>query len=69
LAPAPSVQAESARAAVLPSATDVKSLFSVLEIRRTERGGISIEAPPEAAATLAALFEGMASMLRVQAAG
>ena len=27
-----------------------------------ERGGISIEAPPEAAATLAALFEGMASL-------
>ncbi|HUI62918.1 MAG TPA: DEAD/DEAH box helicase, partial [Steroidobacteraceae bacterium] len=61
--------AVSAPAAALPSATDVKALFSALEIRRTERGGISIEAPPEAAATLAALFEGMASMLRVQAAG
>ena len=67
-APAPSAQAVSAPAAVLPSAADVKSLFSALEIRRTERGGISIEAPPEAAATLAALFEGMASLLRAPAA-
>ncbi len=67
-APAPSVQAVSVPAAALPSAADVKSLFSALEIRRTERGGISIEAPPEAAATLAALFEGMASMLRAPAA-
>jgi len=67
--PTPSIQAVSAPAAVLPSASDVKSLFSALEIRRTERGGVSIEAPPEAAATLAALFEGMASMLRAQAAG
>ena len=66
-APAPSAQAVSAPAAVPPSAMDVKSLFSTLEIRRTERGGISIEAPPEAAATLAALFEGMATMLRAQA--
>jgi hypothetical protein len=32
-----------------------------------ERGGISVEAPPEAAATLAALFEGMASLLRAPA--
>ncbi|MBI4514645.1 MAG: DEAD/DEAH box helicase [Deltaproteobacteria bacterium] len=51
-----------------PSAVDVKSLFAALEIRRSERGGITIEAPPEAAATLAALFEGMATMLRAQAA-
>ncbi|MBI5628554.1 MAG: SWF/SNF helicase family protein, partial [Candidatus Rokubacteria bacterium] len=68
-APASSVQAASAPAPVLPSAADVKSLFSTLEIRRTERGGIRIEAPPEAAATLAALFEGMASLLRAPAAG
>ena len=53
-AAAPSAQVVSAPAAVLPSAAEVKSLFSALEIRRTERGGISIEAPPEAAATLAA---------------
>jgi superfamily II DNA or RNA helicase len=69
IASAPSVQVASAPAAVLPSAADVRSLFSALEIRRTERGGISIEAPPEAAATLAALFEGMASMLRAPAGG
>ena len=67
VAPASSAQAASAPAAVPLSAVNVKSLFSTLEIRRTERGGISIEAPPEAAATLAALFEGMATMLRAQA--
>jgi hypothetical protein len=69
VAPGSGVQAASAAAPALPSAADVKSLFSALEIRRTERGGISIEAPPEAAATLAALFEGMASMLRAPAVG
>jgi hypothetical protein len=65
----PSVATGSAPAVALPSATDVQVLFSALHIRRTERGGISIEAPPEAAATLAALFEGMASLLRAPAAG
>ncbi len=68
-APPPSVAAASVPAAALPSATDVKVLFSALQIRRTERGGISIEAPPEAAATLAALFDGMASLLRTPAGG
>ncbi len=45
------------------SAPEVRRLFSQLEVRPTERGGIAIEAPREAAAALAALFEGMAKML------
>lgn len=47
----------------LPAAADVRDLFSNLNVQRTEQGGLRIEAPPEAAASLAALFEGMAALL------
>ena len=47
----------------LPAAPEVRRLFSELEIRPTRSGGLRIEASAEAAATLAALFEGMAQML------
>jgi hypothetical protein len=33
------------------SATDVKGMFTGLTVRRTDRGGLVIEAPPEIAAT------------------
>ena len=52
-------------AAAVPA--DVQQLFSQLRIGTTADGGISIEAPPEAAATLASVFEGMAKLLRAQA--
>jgi hypothetical protein len=52
----------------LPSGLDVKRLFAQLQIRSSDAGGIIIEAPPEAAAGLAALFEGMAQLLRAPAA-
>jgi len=42
----------------------IRRLFSQLTIRPREDGGVHIDAPPEAAAGLAALFEGMASLLR-----
>jgi superfamily II DNA or RNA helicase len=45
----------------------VGRLFSSLQVRRTERGGLVIEAPPEVAATLAALFRGAAEMLQAVA--
>jgi hypothetical protein len=38
-------------------------LLAQVEVRRTASGGITIEAPPEAAATLGALFEGMGRLL------
>ncbi|HVR76075.1 MAG TPA: DEAD/DEAH box helicase, partial [Planctomycetota bacterium] len=57
--PAPAVASPAA-----PSAADVRGFFSRLEIRSKPGGGISIDAPPEAASTLAALFEGMARMLQ-----
>jgi hypothetical protein len=55
-------------AVALPSAVEVKRLFASLQIRPGTSGGIVIEAPPDAAAGLAALFEGMAQMLRTPAA-
>ena len=47
-----------------PAAGDVRKLFAQLQIRREPTGRIIIEAPPEAAATLSALFEGMAALLQ-----
>ena len=47
-----------------PSAADVQRLFSGLTVQRTGRGGLVIEAPPETASTLAALFGGMAQLLQ-----
>ena len=40
----------------------------VVTVRRTASGGLVIEAPPEAASTLAALFSGMAQLLQAAAA-
>ncbi len=54
--------AEAAARAV--SAADVRRLFTQLEIRPTSQGGLRIEANAEAAATLVALFEGLAGLLR-----
>jgi SNF2 family DNA or RNA helicase len=47
----------------LPATDAVSRLFASLQLRQTERGGLVIEAPPETAATLAALFQGAAQML------
>jgi superfamily II DNA/RNA helicase len=49
------------------SAGEVRRLFSQLEIRQGPEGQVLIEAPPEAASTLGALFEGMAAMLQAAA--
>jgi len=51
-----------------PLAPPVQGLFSGLTVHRTARGGLVIEAPPETAATLAALFSGMAQLLHAAAA-
>ena len=51
-----------------PSARDVQDLFSGLKVQRTAQGGLVIEAPPETASTLAALFAGMAHLLQAAAA-
>ncbi|MEN8183683.1 MAG: DEAD/DEAH box helicase [Myxococcota bacterium] len=58
MAPAPGFEA------VLPAAAQIGHLFSQLRIRPSANGGVSIQAPPEAAAGLAALFEGVAQILK-----
>jgi hypothetical protein len=46
-----------------PASGDIAALFGSVQVRRTASGGLTLEAPPEAAASLAALFEGMAKLL------
>lgn len=48
----------------LPPAGDIRTLFSGLKVHRTDDGGLRIEAPPETAATLAAVLEGLAQVLK-----
>ena len=51
-----------------PSAADIQRLVSGLTVQRTATGSLVIEAPPETASTLAALFSGMAQLLQAAAA-
>jgi SNF2-related domain/Helicase conserved C-terminal domain len=53
--------------APIPSAAEIQRLVSGLTVQRTGSGGLVIEAPPEAASTLAALFSGMAQLLEAAA--
>jgi superfamily II DNA or RNA helicase len=46
------------------SGSDVRRLFSQLQIRREADGRVILEAPPEAASALGALFEGMAALMQ-----
>jgi hypothetical protein len=59
----PPAESERRRAA-LPAAGEVRELFSQLRVLKGEGGKVLIEAPPEAASTLGALFEGMAALLQ-----
>ena len=56
------------RPATIPSAADIQRLVSGLTIQRTAAGRLVVEAPPETAATLAALFSGMAQLFQAAAA-
>jgi superfamily II DNA or RNA helicase len=51
------------------SGSDVRRLFSQLQIRREADGRVILEAPPEAASALGALFEGMAALLQSASKG
>jgi superfamily II DNA or RNA helicase len=53
---------------LVPSNGEIQRLISGLRIQHTAGGGLVIEAPPETASTLAALFAGMAQLLRAAAA-
>ncbi len=65
-APSP-LSATTSSVAALPSAGEVREFFSQLQVRRAPIGNVLIEAPPEAASTLGALFEGMAALLQAVA--
>jgi hypothetical protein len=43
-------------------------MLAGIQVQRTEGGGLKIEAEPEAAGTLAAMFQGMADLLSQAAA-
>lgn len=60
--------AADARPEPIPSTADIERLVSGLRVQHTASGGLLIEAPPETASTLAALFSGMAQLLRAAAA-
>jgi hypothetical protein len=53
--------------APVPAAREIEELFSGLSMRRTVEGGLLIEAPPETASALAALFSGMGRLLQAAA--
>ncbi|MBI4586944.1 MAG: DEAD/DEAH box helicase [Planctomycetes bacterium] len=55
---------ETAAAEAPPSPAHVKGLFERISMRRSSDGSLTIKAPPEAASTLASLFEGFAQLLR-----
>ncbi len=48
----------------LPSAAQLSGLLEQLEFRPTQEGGVTIDAPPAAAAALASLFAGLAQRLQ-----
>jgi hypothetical protein len=52
----------------LDSAAALQHLIAGVKVQRTASGGLIIEAPPETASTLAALFAGMAELLQAVAA-
>ena len=55
------------RAEPMASAAEIQRLVSGLTVQRTASGGLVIEAPPNTASTLAALFAGMAQLLQAAA--
>ena len=50
------------------AAATLQRLVAGVTVRRTANGGLLIEAPPDAASTLGALFSGMAQLLQAAAA-
>jgi hypothetical protein len=57
-------ESKDAPAPAPPAPVEVERLLAGLKVERTGKGGLRIEAPPESASTLAALFSGLAQMLQ-----
>jgi superfamily II DNA/RNA helicase len=68
-APSPAPPAAPSAPPVSPpqSPAAVQQLLAGVHVERTSEGGLRIEAPPEAAGTLAAMFQSMASLLAAAA--
>jgi SNF2 family DNA or RNA helicase len=64
-APSPAAPAAPSAPPVAPrqSPATVQQLLAGVRVERTSEGGLRIEAPPEAAGTLAAMFQSMADLL------
>ena len=62
---APSIAAEPQLPPTSPQVqgSQIQQLFTAIQVERTPQGGLKIEAPPEAAGALAAMFQGMANLL------
>jgi len=58
-----SSSASSSASSSVSSHAAAEALLSSLRVERTQSGGLRIEAPPEAARTLAAMFEGLGKLL------
>lgn len=56
------------KAEPMPSAATIQRLVAGVTVQRTASGGLVIEAPPETASTLGALFSGMAQLLQAATA-
>lgn len=54
---------ETAPEPAVPTGPEVGALLSSIRVRKTPDGGLSLEAPPEAAGTLAGLFQGLGELL------
>jgi superfamily II DNA or RNA helicase len=67
LAPAVAAEVAVPPPPALPAVGEVRRLFSQLQVKKGGDGRVIIEAPPEAASTLSALFEGMAALLQAAA--
>ena len=52
----------------IPSAADIQRMVSGLTVNRTANGGLVIQAPPETASTLGALFSGIAELFHAAGA-
>jgi hypothetical protein len=63
---APARSSEDRSPPSIVSEESVRRLFGEVHIRRTDQGGLAIEASPAAAGTLAALFQGLAGLLSMQ---
>jgi hypothetical protein len=67
IVPRPAAAPDQQPASPTLEGSQIQQLFAGMHVERTENGGLRIEAPPEAAGALAAMFQGMANLLATAA--